>query len=75
MGAAEFYEIKLVGNLDPNWSEWFDKMYLTNEENNITVLRGQVKDQAALHSIFVKIHDLNLTILSVIRLEQNKAEE
>jgi hypothetical protein len=33
------------------------------------VLFGRVADQAALHGLLAKIRDLNLTLISVARLE------
>jgi hypothetical protein len=37
--------------LRPEWSEWFDNMTTTLEENGDTTLSGLVADQAALHSL------------------------
>ncbi|GHO88379.1 hypothetical protein [Dictyobacter formicarum] len=59
------YEICVKGHLDQNWSEWFDGMTFTYKEDRDTVITGPVIDQAALHSLLVKIYDLNLTLLSV----------
>ena len=30
-----------------------------------TILTGQLADQAALHGLFIRIRDMNLTLLSV----------
>ena len=62
------YRIKLKGRLDPKWSDWFDQMEISTEGNE-TILTGSVADQAALHGLLTRIHDLNLTLLSVERLE------
>lgn len=63
-----FYEIKVRGELDPDWSDWFDGFSITCK-NAETWLLGSVADQAALLGILVKIGQLNLTLLSVNRME------
>jgi len=63
------YEIRLKGHLDQRWSTWFDGMTLTHDANGETILSGLVVDQAALHSLLIKVHTLNLTLISVLRIE------
>ena len=63
------YKIRVKENLDQCWSTWFDGMMVKNEANGETVLSGPVVDQAALHSLLIKVHTLNLTLISVIRIE------
>jgi len=63
------YTIRVKGHLDQSWSAWFDGMTITNEANGDTVISGHVADQAALHSLLVKVHNLNLTLISVLRIE------
>jgi hypothetical protein len=62
---TEYCEIKIKGNLDPNWSDWFADLTLTNLEGDETLLSGQLPDQAALHGLLERIRDLNLTLISV----------
>jgi hypothetical protein len=63
------YQIKVEEKLDEHWSEWFDGMRFSNEivcdGPEITVITGEVCDQAALHGILNRIRDLNLRLLSV----------
>ena len=61
------YHIRLKGNLDPRWSDWFDGFAITCQ-NDETVLIGRVPDQAALHGLLAKINDLGLAIISVNHL-------
>ena len=61
----EYYEIRILGRLDPHWSEWFSDLKLTHVGNNETLLSGHLPDQAALHSLLDQIRDLNLTLISV----------
>jgi hypothetical protein len=63
------YTIRVKGHLGQSWSAWFDGMTITNEANGDTVVSGPVVDQAALHSLLVKVHNLNLTLISVLRIE------
>lgn len=42
-------EIRVKGQIDEHWSEWFDDLMITHTEQNETVLTGLVVDQAALH--------------------------
>jgi hypothetical protein len=62
------YRIILKGCLDPKWSDWFEQMAISTEGGE-TTLTGPVADQAALHGLLIRIRDLNLTLLSVERLE------
>jgi hypothetical protein len=63
------YEITVKGSLDPGWSDWFTGMAVTvealGEERPLTVLAGEVGDQAALRGMLNKLWDLNLTLISV----------
>ncbi|MBV9323846.1 MAG: hypothetical protein JO352_08685 [Chloroflexi bacterium] len=64
------YEIRLRGRLDPSWSTWFSDLAVCPTPSGETVLRGPVVDQAALHGVLARIHDLSLELLSVRRLEE-----
>jgi hypothetical protein len=61
----EYYEIKVKGELDTRWSDWFEGLTLTHLEGEETLLAGPLPDQAALHGLLEKIRDLNLTLISV----------
>jgi len=59
------YEICVEGHLSENWSEWFEGLTIRNDSSGETVLRGSFIDQAALFGTLIKIHSLNLTLISV----------
>jgi hypothetical protein len=62
------YEIRVRGNLDQRWSTWFDELTISYEGDDITVLRGPLADEAALHGILIKVRDLALPLLAVSRV-------
>jgi hypothetical protein len=59
------YEIKIRGELDPAWAEWFEGLALAHDCDGNTVLTGPIVDHTALHSMLLKIRDLNLKLISV----------
>jgi hypothetical protein len=69
METPTIYCIRVKGHLDLHWSHWFDGLTITHEANGETLLSGPVVDQAALYGLLLKIHDLNLPLLAVTRLE------
>jgi len=63
------YALKIKGHLEERWSEWFEGLVITHESNGTTTLSGPLPDQASLHSILLKIRDMNLTLISVTQSE------
>ena len=68
-GGRGLYEIRVKGQLDLKWSDWFDGFTITRVDGGETMLVGTVVDQAALHGMLHKIRDLGLPLLSVQRLD------
>lgn len=70
------YQITVQGHLDSRWADWFSGMAITSgvcgEDQPTTTLTGVVVDQPALHGILAQIRDLNLTIISVTRLDAGR---
>jgi hypothetical protein len=66
------YRIRVKGNLENKWSEWFDGFSITPQPNAETVLVGVVADQAALHGLLAKVRDLGLPLLEVKRLKSER---
>ena len=69
----EYYEIKIKGQLDERWSDWFAGLKMTRLAGGEMLLSGPLPDQAALHGLLERIRDLNLTLLSVEKQEQRGA--
>ena len=61
------YEIRIKGHLGPQWTDWFEGLTITLEEDGDTLLTGPVVDQAALHGLLKKVRDLGLPLVSVIQ--------
>jgi hypothetical protein len=59
------YQIRLHGQLDPKWEDWFGGLIITLEDCDETLLTGPVVDQAALHGLLKKVRDLGLPLISV----------
>ena len=68
------YQIKVKGHLGSEWTDWFDGLSITLEDNGETLLIGPVVDQAALHGVLRKVRDVGLPLLSVIRLQSDQAD-
>ena len=72
---ATVYQIRIKGHLGSQWSEWFEGLTITLEENGETLLTGPVVDQAALHGLLKKIRDLGMPLVSVNRVEPGRRGE
>jgi len=68
----EHYEICIKGHLADRWVDWFEGLTITLEDSGLTILTGLVVDQAALHGLLRKIHDLGIPLLSVNRVNPPK---
>lgn len=66
------YEIKVKGHLGINAEIWFEDFYMEYHKNGITVLRGVIIDQAALHGVLTRIRDLGLTLISLCQIEDEE---
>ena len=66
------YQIRVKGNLDRKWSDWFDGFTIVSQADNETLLIGPVADQAALHGLLARVRDLGLPLLLVKRVENEK---
>ncbi len=59
------FQIRIKGHLGQEWTDWFEGLTITLEEDGNTLLSGPVADQAALHGLLKKVRDLGMPLLSV----------
>ena len=64
-GQSMVYQIRIKGQLGCQWTEWFDGLTITLEQDGNTLLTALVVDQAALHGLLRKVRDLGMPLLSV----------
>jgi hypothetical protein len=69
---ADSFSIRVQGHLDARWSAWFDGMAVTTQKDGTTLIEGQVADQAALFGLLLKMRDMGLPLLSVIRADRQE---
>ncbi len=70
---AVIYQIRIEGQLGPQWAEWFEGLSVTLEPDGTTMLSGPVVDPAELYALLKKVRDLGLLLLAVNRIEEVKA--
>lgn len=74
--AASRYQIRVLGQLDLAWSDWFSGLVIRHESAgngpSMTILTGIIADQAALRGILGRLWDLNLILYSVQQLESRE---
>ena len=61
--------IRIKGHLDHSWQEWLEGLELVHDVTGTTVLRGTLRDQAALYGVLLKIRRLNMRLLSLETIE------
>ena len=69
LGQPMVYQIRIKGHLGRNWTDWFEGLVVTLEDNGETLLSGPVVDQAALHGLLRKVRNLGMSLISVNRIE------
>ena len=62
------YQIRIKGHLGYQWTEWFEGLTITLEDNGDTLVTGAVVDQAALHGLLKKVRDLGMPLISVLQV-------
>lgn len=65
------YRLEVQGAVRPDWSRWFGADTVTPAGPN-TVIRVRVVDQSDLYGRLRRIHDLNLQLVSVQRMDEGR---
>ncbi len=68
------YQIRIKGHLSAQWTDWFEGLTITLEDNGETLLTGPVVDQAALHGLLRKVRDLGMPLISVARVQPDQED-
>jgi hypothetical protein len=61
------YRLVVEGRLDDAWAGWFECRAFRSQGDR-TELEVEVIDQAQLHSVLRRVHDLRLRLVSVARV-------
>ena len=76
--SAATYRICVSGSIAPNRSDWFQGMTIRRlsrgKEPVVTLLEGELLDQAALAGVLTTLYDLHLPVLSVKCLSAGPSE-
>jgi hypothetical protein len=71
------YQIKVPGELDERWSDWYGEMTVTVGSDDdglpVTTLTGTV-DQAALQGLLRRLYSLGLPLISVMYVENGSGK-
>lgn len=58
-------EIRVRGQMDRGWSDWFGGLNITHTPQGETVLSGSIRDQAELRGMLFRLTDLGLELVSL----------
>ena len=61
----ETYEFRIHGHISRRVARLFEGMTISPLEDGTTLIFGPLPDQTALHSILIRIRDLNIKLISV----------
>jgi ATP/maltotriose-dependent transcriptional regulator MalT len=56
------YELRIDGHLGSQWSNWFDGLSITLEDDGQTLMTGPLVDQAALHRLLKKVARFRIAV-------------
>lgn len=73
MADQGLYQVQVQGWISERWRDWFEEMSITRDLTSnglhITMLTGEVADQAALLGLLQKLYTLGFPLLLVRRKE------
>jgi hypothetical protein len=73
MPTSHTYRITVEGRLDDEWAQRLGSMTITHDngegEEPVITLVGSLADRSALLGVLNTLHDLNLTLLSVEKVD------
>ena len=63
--AMQKIEIRVKGQIDRSWSDWFGGLTINHTPRGETVLAGPIRDQSQLRGMLFRLADLGLELTSV----------
>ena len=69
------YHIRIKGSLDQNFMDWFGNLTLIPLEDGKSLLVGPFVDQSALRGLLNQLWNLNITVISVDKIENENQQE
>jgi hypothetical protein len=64
------YEIYIQGPVSSQWFDYFDGLIIQVLEMDQSLIQATLTDKSALHGLLSRIGELNLTILSIKKVEE-----
>ena len=58
-------EIRVRGQMDQDWAEWFEGFSIQQESSTVTVLLGEIIDQTVLYALLQRLSRLGIELISV----------
>ena len=78
-GGSATYQIVVQGNMEKKWHGRLGGMVVTTSSQKSgapqTTLRGEIRDQAALHGLLETLYALHLPILEVTKIDSPSGTE
>ncbi len=72
---GKYYEICIKGQLSGIWNDWFDGLTIEDLDDDSMLISGFVADQSALMGIINKLVRLNLTLISINEIKEQKEKK
>ena len=68
------YLIRIKEKVSHQVLDWFENEMVVTTDQGETIMACTIIDQAALHGVLSKIRDLNLTLISIAKVELQQSE-
>lgn len=70
----DIYELRIKGHLHKRREGLFEGLTVIRCEDGSTILIGPLPDQTALHSVLLRICNMNLKLISVNQIEMKSSD-
>ena len=66
---SNYYRIRVTETFDRQFTDWLGNLTIIPQENGETLLEGSFSDQPALRGFLDQLWNLNITVISIERIE------